>query len=137
MPNKPKRFCLNNCRDRAVDGTNYCARCAAAAEDRCCKYKKECDYKRQLREGTAAQRGYDSRWHKVSKLVRRNEPVCRLCKNALAQMVDHIVPLKQGGERLALENLQPICNSCHARKTSGDVLKYKTTNEQHKKGCDL
>ena len=37
-----------------------------------------------------------------------------------AQMVDHIVPINKGGARLDIENLQSLCNACHARKSAKD-----------------
>lgn len=46
------------------------------------------------------------------------EPFCRLCqpRSVLAQMVDHVTPLEQGGNPLEQDNMQSLCNSCHARK---------------------
>ena len=37
-----------------------------------------------------------------------------------AQMVDHIVPINKGGASLDIENLQSLCNACHARKSAKD-----------------
>jgi 5-methylcytosine-specific restriction protein A len=37
-----------------------------------------------------------------------------------AQMVDHIVPINKGGAPLDLNNLQSLCNHCHAVKTARD-----------------
>ena len=77
------------------------------------------------KRGSASKRGYDHQWHKVAKLVRASEPICRHCKKNVAEMVDHIVPLSKGGERLALDNLQPLCNSCHRTKTIKDKTIYE------------
>lgn len=34
-----------------------------------------------------------------------------------ADVVDHIVPIKKGGAELDESNLQPLCHSCHNKKT--------------------
>ena len=51
-------------------------------------------------------------------------PLCEECmrKGMLvpAQMVDHIVPINKGGAPLDLNNLQSLCNHCHAVKTARD-----------------
>ncbi|MFN9971948.1 MAG: HNH endonuclease, partial [Phycisphaerae bacterium] len=52
-------------------------------------------------------------------MVRREEPVCRICQAAVATEVDHIVPLRAGGPRLDRGNLQALCHQCHTWKTKG------------------
>ena len=129
MPNRINKICLNNCAEHAIAGRHYCESCCAKIdaerEAKRQKYEKE----RQKIHGTAAARGYDYKWNKVASFVRRTEPICRMCKNKLAEMVDHVVPLKQGGERLALDNLQPLCNKCHVAKTAADVVKYSCADD--------
>jgi len=124
MPNRPSNICLNGCRAHAVGGRHYCPQCAARIDDEREQRQAEWEAGRTVREGTAHKRGYDARWQRVSKMVRKNEPACRMCMDALATLVDHIVPLKQGGERLAMDNLQPLCAKCHAVKTRADRVKY-------------
>jgi 5-methylcytosine-specific restriction protein A len=50
------------------------------------------------------------------------EPLCRKCrymdKVSSASQVDHIRPVSKGGEFFDIENLQPLCNSCHASKSA-------------------
>ena len=55
-------------------------------------------------------------WRTLRLMILQNEPICRECERAVAQMVDHITPISQGGARLDPENLQPMCHSCHNRK---------------------
>ena len=124
MPTRVKTFCINGCTDKGVHGSRLCTTCYNKREAHNVQAKEQAEHKRVLHEGNASQRGYDWAWAKVSKYIRTNEPVCRHCKNAAATMVDHIKPLKQGGERLALNNLQPLCNSCHASKTAKDRVVY-------------
>ena len=120
MPKSIGTYCLNGCKVMSVKGTHLCARCCKQREQRQAKAKKKNEQERTKREGTTTQRGYDYQWSKVSKFVRASEPICRRCKNALAEMVDHIKPLKEGGDRLDLNNLQPLCNKCHSIKTRED-----------------
>ena len=46
----------------------------------------------------------------------------------MATMVDHIVPIADGGEKLDEDNLQSLCQDCHARKTADDLVK-RAANE--------
>jgi 5-methylcytosine-specific restriction protein A len=73
------------------------------------------------RRGTARERGYDWQWQQTRKVVLAQEPVCRMCRNAVATLVDHIVPIVDGGSRLEYENLQPLCSRCHVTKTKADL----------------
>jgi hypothetical protein len=110
MPNRPKAFCNNShCPNVADKGKRFCNKCKK-------ENAKEKESPHEL--------GYDRQWATVSKMVRRNEPICRMCKTKLAKHVDHIVPLKEGGERLALSNLQPLCIECHNLKTQNDKHIY-------------
>ncbi len=68
---------------------------------------------------------YQSRkWRTLRALKLQKDPLCEECmrKGMLvpAQMVDHIVPINKGGAPLALNNLQSLCNHCHAVKTARD-----------------
>ena len=49
------------------------------------------------------------------------QPFCEEClkqgKVKRAKIVDHIIPIKQGGAKLDLANLQSLCWSCHSRKS--------------------
>lgn len=77
------------------------------------------------RRGSARQRGYDARWEKVRRMHLAGEPLCRLCSQAgritPAVLVDHIVPIRDGGARLDDDNLQSLCRRCHDAKTVEDV----------------
>lgn len=68
---------------------------------------------------SAAKRGYGRRWARLRLIVLRLEPMCRACKTRPAVDVDHIVPLRRGGTN-AMDNLQPLCRSCHSTKTHSD-----------------
>ena len=67
-------------------------------------------------------------WQKVRKLYRQRQPLCEQCKARgqvrQAALVDHLVPIKHGGEPLSFDNLQSLCTRCHAKKTAEDRRKY-------------
>lgn len=39
------------------------------------------------------------------------------------RIVDHIIPIEQGGKRLAKDNVQSLCQTCHNQKTAKDGSK--------------
>ena len=49
-------------------------------------------------------------------MILRGEPICRSCSSQAATDVDHIIPRRAGGPDTP-ENLQPLCHSCHSKKT--------------------
>jgi 5-methylcytosine-specific restriction protein A len=53
-------------------------------------------------------------------MIRRERPICEHCGVAPSRMVDHIVPLRAGGARLEVGNLQALCLPCHALKTRSE-----------------
>ncbi|WP_288395447.1 HNH endonuclease [uncultured Vagococcus sp.] len=69
---------------------------------------------------------YNSKaWRQLSKLV-LNESyyVCRICGED-ATLSDHIIPVRVDWSlRLSKDNLQPLCESCHAIKTKKDKEMY-------------
>ena len=76
---------------------------------------------REQFRGNCAERGYDWHWMKISKMYRDSHPVCEVCRNAIAEDVDH----KDGfngindPRRTDVSNLQSICRACHNKKTHG------------------
>lgn len=42
-----------------------------------------------------------------------------------AKVVDHIVPVKQGGERFEGANLQSLCVPCHNAKTASETASLR------------
>jgi 5-methylcytosine-specific restriction protein A len=59
-------------------------------------------------------------WRKLRARVLQEQPLCVHCFNQKrltpAQMVDHINPIRLGGEPLDEENLMPLCHHCHQIK---------------------
>lgn len=73
-------------------------------------------------------RGYDSRWRAARVNFLRQHPLCvgLMCKgrgDAIpASIVDHVIP-HRGDQALFWDenNWQPLCVSCHNRKTANEV----------------
>lgn len=71
----------------------------------------------------AYQRGYCDAKHRAWRLavLTRDAWQCRdcgrVCGSEREAHADHIVPIKQGGDRYDIENGQCLCHSCHSRKT--------------------
>lgn len=77
--------------------------------------------------GTSSERGYDSQWMRVRKLVlARDGYDCQLRLRVCAKVattVDHVIPLSAGGPRLDMSNLQASCQPCNQSK--GGVRHYR------------
>lgn len=107
MPNRPFRPCRYPGCPRLTSG-GYCMEHAQGSA--------RTGRARDAARGSAARRGYGGEWRAVRAAVLLHEPQCRAC-GGRATEVDHIVPLRLGGTH-ALANLQPLCASCHRRKTA-------------------
>jgi len=76
--------------------------------------------------GGAAVRGYDRKWREARAAFLRRNPLCLECftegKLEPATVVDHIIP-HRGDSKLFWDqrNWQPLCKSCHDRKTGSGM----------------
>lgn len=90
--------------------------------------KKKYDFNR----GSSYSRGYDRNWAKCRNRYLSLNPLCENCKKfdiiEPATEVHHIIPLKQGGEKLDFSNLQSLCKSCHKRIDNA-IKSKKTAND--------
>jgi len=111
LPTKAKKLCaFPGCPNLVDSGETYCP-----------EHKRQTQKNVDARRGTSNERGYNATWRRLRRMVLNREPLCREClkegRLTPATEVDHIVPLSQGGTN-DLENLQPLCHSCHSRKTA-------------------
>ena len=65
-----------------------------------------------------------TRWKRLRKHHREQNPLCAVCLKAgfltPMKVVDHIVPIQQGGDPMAVDGLQSLCQLCHNQKISAD-----------------
>ena len=110
MPYKPKSPC-------GYPG------CAELADGRYCeKHKRQVssNYNRYTRDEDS-KRFYGSKaWRRLAKMQLVRQPLCALCYSlgriTPAEIADHITPIKGGGARLDMSNLQSLCRGCHNKK---------------------
>ena len=110
MPYKPKRPCsYPNCPE-LTDG-RYCERHTP---------KVNSDYNRYTRDADSKSFYNSKAWRRLSREQLQREPLCAECYKAgritPAEIADHIQPIKRGGARLDIANLQSLCKGCHNRK---------------------
>lgn len=71
---------------------------------------------------------YNSReWRELREYILSLNPLCVSCKEkdrlVPATEIDHIIPISADpSKRLDINNLQPLCKSCHSEKTYREVL---------------
>ena len=64
----------------------------------------------------AGARGYDANWQKFRRQYLSRHPWCAVTGDP-AEVVDHIKPLRSGGEKYNESNLQPLTARIHNIKT--------------------
>lgn len=68
-----------------------------------------------------------SRWRRLRQIKLNADPICEECRSrglvTEATVVDHIVPINEGGAALDLRNLQSLCDACHNRKSGREAHK--------------
>lgn len=104
--------------------------CAQLTHERYCsthkkeKWKGDDARKETTEAGQRDRRFYSSAtWQRLRTLHIRGEPLCRECGSA-GEVVDHIKPISQGGDRFNPINLQTLCNQCHNRKRQRERINF-------------
>jgi len=111
MPRRPPHPCGRpGCRE--LTHTRYCPTHTAEENKTYDKHHRDKELKRF----------YNSQpWETLRRQKLGKDPFCEDCRKGgtliKATMVDHIREIKDGGERLDMENLQSLCHSCHSRKS--------------------
>jgi 5-methylcytosine-specific restriction protein A len=75
-----------------------------------------------------------SRWQALRANWLRDNPLCAHCllnsRVTLADEVDHIKPLSQGGLEFDQTNLQSLCIPCHKTKTASEAT-YRANQSKY------
>lgn len=106
MPHRAARIC-SKCKGRVT-----ASRCST------------CEKQRQPQRDTKTpdeRRFYGSwEWKQIRARHLKREPLCRTCyaqgRVTAANTVDHITPIREGGNPRDPDNLQSQCGTCHQRK---------------------
>ena len=78
--------------------------------------------KKDMSERTYKDKRYNSRrWRKARLSFLKYNPTCTVC-DKLATVVDHIKPVRLGGEFWYADTWQPMCAICHNRKSGYESL---------------
>jgi|GEM_PF-1330210 len=112
LPSKPMKPCSHTgCPALVASGTSVCPKHATV------RHRWDAD-----RRGSSGERGYTHQWHQYTIMYLRNHPLCAVGDHPhAAELVDHIIPLRQGGSMWDEENHQPLCRVHHAHKTAEDL----------------
>ncbi|POE11632.1 HNH endonuclease [Pectobacterium odoriferum] len=126
MPYQPLRRCTEpGCNQRVKSG-------------KCEQHKRDASRQQNAKRGSRRERGYTSAWDKYRLVFLKANPLCAHClKVGLytpAIVVDHIIPIEGGSDVLfwPASNHQPLCHSCHSRKTN---ITDPETKRQRKAGA--
>jgi 5-methylcytosine-specific restriction protein A len=79
-------------------------------------------------EGAGRRRkGQGDTWRRRRDYYLRAHPICSVdgCR-LLSAVVDHIVPIAEGGAELDESNWQAMCRRCHQEKSTRDAIRGKT-----------
>jgi 5-methylcytosine-specific restriction protein A len=92
---------------------------------RCEQHRKQERQQLDDRRGTAASRGYNSRWSKARAAYLAEHPLCVVCRAqnryTSATVVDHIRAHKGDMDLFwDVSNWQSLCKQCHDIKTANE-----------------
>lgn len=112
LTREPMRPCRHHRCSTLVEGGGFCEKHKGGNRD----YDK--------RRGSSTARGYGAKWQRFRKLYLKANPLCRPCdlegRTTEATAIDHIVPVTSKDDPAFWDeqNMQPICQPCHSRKTA-------------------
>lgn len=109
MPSTPQRPCrYPGCPALCEKGQVYC--------------REHMAWSGEKLRGNRHERGYNSKWVVAREQYLRRHPLCAVCRRegklTAATVVDHIIPHR--GDKVLFwdqSNWEPLCKSCHDKKT--------------------
>ena len=121
-----KRYCRNAGCPNTTE-TRYCEKCVPKRQEynRYTKGLSDKYYNENKRDSELANFYTSTQWKEVRNNYILKHPMCQGCGQHKAKVVDHILEIKDGGERYDYNNLQSLCYPCHNRKTANAKLLRK------------
>ena len=118
MPRKPKRPCSYPGCPKLTDG-QYCEEHQKLVTAQYNKYGRD-NFTKSFYKNPA--------WLMTKKKQLERQPFCEEClkkgERVKATMVDHIIPIKKGGDKYNFSNLQSLCWACHSRKSAEEGSRW-------------
>lgn len=65
-----------------------------------------------------------TQWRRLRAMFIKENPLCVVCES-VAEVVDHKLSIKDGGDPLAWENLQSMCHKCHNSKSAKESRTHR------------
>jgi len=89
--------------------------------------RKRHSYYNRYRDDRSVTAFYSTKAWKTARraALERDHGWCVMCGERPADLVDHIIEIKDGGCKTCLDNLQSLCVKCHAKKTKEYASKAK------------
>lgn len=83
-----------------------------------------------------------NQWARLRKTQLGRKPLCedclKLARITIANTVDHIVPISQGGDPFpSHDDLRSLCAACHSAKTARGPEAGAVRSDKPRKGCGL
>lgn len=124
MPRRIESRCAyNGCQEPRYPSKRYCERHTIAYAYAANRRKEERKKRVEFEDVHAKERAVfyrSTRWRNLRKLQLAEEPLCRKCGEP-ARVVDHVEPIRHGGDRYDQTNLQSLCDSCHNSKRAEEA----------------
>ena len=77
------------------------------------------------------------RWRNLRKHFIKKNPICVRCRYkgeiVSATVVDHIIPISQGGSPIDIKNLQSLCERHHNSKSAREGVERRKKIKDYKK----
>tara|TARA_R100001163_G_C5059028_1_gene195661 strand:- start:151 stop:492 length:342 start_codon:yes stop_codon:yes gene_type:complete len=86
---------------------------------------------KQLRQHDNSAFYVSKAWRNIRKFYIKLNPLCEQCKRnkspqiTPAKVVDHVKPIRLGGLRYDISNLQSLCDKCHNKKNQQESIEYR------------
>jgi 5-methylcytosine-specific restriction protein A len=109
MPRKPNKPCA-------------CPGCPNLTEGKYCEKHKGIGY--EYISGSKDAFYVSPEWKQARKAYLEEHPLC-VCCGQPAKIVDHVVPIRDGGAKLDEGNFQSLCWSCHSRKSFKEGSRFR------------